>query len=1070
MSKKVLTNIYASVLVIFAGEMLPILSPIKIAALLESVSKIPLLGEIKTFSLLLLILTAIIVIFVICKLIVVLIKIIRSNRWDVVSSVVLSGVLVIFFEQARYTETFNSYKQFIDLYKESILLFLPTVFVLVAVAIIAVSLNIHWKYLFNLFDRYVCWTSQRLEQLFFKQVKAEDIQPLSPLKTLSDDPWAAGKEDLLNYAPLAESFAKRILEGVSDTSIVFGLEAPWGAGKTSFLEMCRIEWDKEEQRPLIVNFNPWHFDTEADLVKKYFEQLKAVINKKYFSPELNSSISKYVSLISSVAIEWLSLKPLQKTEDIKNTHDELSLLLKQLNLKIIVIVDDLDRIPLDKAKQILKLVALCADFPNIRYVLCYDLENLYSADTYTVIDRTKGSIALQPENGMQGQPGYQPPNNVNLKTVQQIDNSPLQSYLEKIINIKYILPYYQKERVLSYLIDTLYAAFFEFDSNRGYIPEIVPISKQKLRDDLIHFFDENPYIARRFVFSLRQVKSIVKTFLGAQKENPRFFTYDIAKIEHVILLIILKYHFPKVYADICYYEYGKDRGFFLDTPKYRFTARETYDHTPPKPTYKSYVADFGLDNTVSDILSILFDADRAYNSNREYLNTYQLNQYIKFIEGVDDGNLTDSVFLEFFKNFSKQIGTDILSKFTSYITRVVPRLAGEALETMIKRSFMITEFYRKFHQKVYDVNKVDDQLSDQMLNEVIEYLPRFSLYESENAPGTRNNLFYLILKIINDGVWNKKGEGHNSVENVKIIAQYLLKDGKNETVIEQMGKSRGVIGIYEILHLRYSCNQSRGGDMWEVSRALMWHKLTENGKKTVSDSEINQNNDQVSIEEITQNVFAVFKEEFIDKERNFLGEVEELTAEEILGKEIAENSEWLKVIKSEEQFESKIGLERAKIEMFSIYDLCFEGNYTGIKSGGYKYEGKKIRDIMQDYLFETCFVDAQNQERAYESFVNLLLRGFENINSFSERNKYRFDFKKITNILDGVKLLKYWEEHRDQIKLIYKDKQGVLHAGGYDVFFHDNEKSLSDLSNSEKTGVFDILDKEIIALSAPAAA
>ena len=379
---------------------------------------------------------------------------------------------------------------------------------------------------------------------------------------------------------------------------------------------------------------------------------------------------------------------------------------------------------------------------------------------------------------------------------------------------------------------------------------------------------------------------------------------------------------------------------------------------------------------------------------------------------------------------------------------------------------------QKLMSKIYEINRIDDNITIRLIDEVISHYPKFSLYESENVPDTRDRIFFLTLKLLNDGVWNKKGAGHNTVENIKVIANYLLKHDASLSVPEKIGKGRGPIGIYEMVHLRYSCNMSRGGSLWEINRALRWHKLTKNGSvSNIQDSDINNTDDEETLEEITSHVFSIFKSEYIDTKRNFLGEIESLTAEQLLGTEVANNEAWLEQIKKEERFEERIGLEKAKLEMFTIYDLCYEGNYSGIKCGGYVFEKRKIKDIMQDYLFDTCFIDSKNQDAAYEYFMNLLFRGFESFHSIDEEKRgYKFVFEKTKSIIDSERLLTFWGVHRDEIKKLYEKKTGVLYAAGYTIFYQDDLRSLSDLSNKDKSGVFDILDAELVkkaAVTAP---
>ncbi len=55
---------------------------------------------------------------------------------------------------------------------------------------------------------------------------------------ISDRVIEESEEDLLNVKEQADIFAERVLNGGSSESLVFGIDAPWGAGKSSFVKLC----------------------------------------------------------------------------------------------------------------------------------------------------------------------------------------------------------------------------------------------------------------------------------------------------------------------------------------------------------------------------------------------------------------------------------------------------------------------------------------------------------------------------------------------------------------------------------------------------------------------------------------------------------------------------------------------------------------------------------------------------------------------------------------------------------------------------------------------------------------
>lgn len=70
-----------------------------------------------------------------------------------------------------------------------------------------------------------------------------------------DEPINDTKDDLFRYAGLARSLAHTIRINSFDKSYCIGINAPWGKGKSSFLNLLRNEL-LEDAGILVVNFNP----------------------------------------------------------------------------------------------------------------------------------------------------------------------------------------------------------------------------------------------------------------------------------------------------------------------------------------------------------------------------------------------------------------------------------------------------------------------------------------------------------------------------------------------------------------------------------------------------------------------------------------------------------------------------------------------------------------------------------------------------------------------------------------------------------------------------------------------
>ncbi len=205
-----------------------------------------------------------------------------------------------------------------------------------------------------------------------------------------DKPVEAEKQDKFQRY----FFAKRIAGIVTDKkiprSLVIGIYGKWGEGKTSVLKF--IQTELEETEAVIINFNPWLFSDQKQLLKSFFESVAFAVNKKlYTSKELVAKIfSEYADSIGALAGQWIPgagaiigtgkkiSEKLRKDsiEDLKKKVDDLII---EANTNFVVFIDDIDRLDIDEVQSVFKLVKLVGDFPRTSYILSFDNDMVASA-------------------------------------------------------------------------------------------------------------------------------------------------------------------------------------------------------------------------------------------------------------------------------------------------------------------------------------------------------------------------------------------------------------------------------------------------------------------------------------------------------------------------------------------------------------------------------------------------------------------------------------------------------------------------------------------------------------------
>lgn len=215
----------------------------------------------------------------------------------------------------------------------------------------------------------------------------------------TDKPIEKVEEDLLNRATFSKELANAILSYKDTENFAISLCGEWGCGKTSILNMVVQEINKvaqdmpENEQPIIINFNPWNYSDKNQLITQFFKEIFTVLKKESNNEKLKqagdalqkySSVFDYAKYIPKVGEFIALLKPLieglgKQISDISDDMDSIGNqknlvidVLKPLKQKIIVIIDDIDRLNNEQIRLIFQLVNSVAGFPNMIYLLSFD--------------------------------------------------------------------------------------------------------------------------------------------------------------------------------------------------------------------------------------------------------------------------------------------------------------------------------------------------------------------------------------------------------------------------------------------------------------------------------------------------------------------------------------------------------------------------------------------------------------------------------------------------------------------------------------------------------------------------
>jgi hypothetical protein len=190
-----------------------------------------------------------------------------------------------------------------------------------------------------------------------------------------DLPVPEDGEDLLGRRPLVEELVSRIL---LEKPLVIAVTAPYGVGKTSFLNLVVGEIRKAEpaKLPIIVKFSPWLAGDSNTLVLSLLNSIVSEINKLYFVPGLKRDAMEYARTLLKVVPKLDSLKEVLSEPSQEDRILGLTRRILATGRRILVVLDDLDRMDAAEVGTVFKLLRGSEAFGQFTFLCSFDRTEL----------------------------------------------------------------------------------------------------------------------------------------------------------------------------------------------------------------------------------------------------------------------------------------------------------------------------------------------------------------------------------------------------------------------------------------------------------------------------------------------------------------------------------------------------------------------------------------------------------------------------------------------------------------------------------------------------------------------
>ena len=791
----------------------------------------------------------------------------------------------------------------------------------------------------------------------------------SQLYFLSDEEVRNEEDDLLGNNAQAKSFAEAVLQCSPDSGLVFGVEGPWGIGKTSFINLAERHWEDAEKKVIVCRFEPLRYASEPDLVAPLVRDLTAAIQSKVFAPEFGSAASRYSRLIrGKLNVSFLgfklSLDPPQKT--VADLLDDIDNVLRRIDFRVIIIIDDLERVGSKTAKNLLFATRGAFKIPRATYLLCYNTEGLANRSD----EELRASEFLE-----------------KFVTVQRslfVDDASIRKFL--------LSDWKQAEnKSVSVPADTMVK-----------LSAVVSALEDILGGELAA--DYLPLVG-----DMRKVKRFINAMLCMQIEKTDWGQTDFNKRD-LINLMLLHLNYPGLFRKIYAEETGGRSG--------KFSVQINGGSFKNSEKLAQVIEEW--QGPAAFLLKQLFDVETLKLGDPGDVEESALRSRACF-------NLGGYRMLEsYLKLLVRFVTPEPQHTFVLYQKAVEQIQKGASIASVLTSPNFNLQHGEHSHDQFWAllVNQSQHLTKDcvnDAIDRLVEYLPRYSTLADNTrglrggliTRGLRGGLIYSLLKLLDRAGWKGTtgGELANTSEVVVEVARRIFGEGsyRGQGLLERLAcPKRGALGWNDLMLFRLRCSADRGAQLYNLQRALIFDQDPA--------AETTGNVDKLALfgmRKLSQKVFAIFKRTYIDPQRNFLQEFDRVSREEILG--IAVHDE--KQVPRDPQSgpdDGSIAAVRSGVKSFVIYQLSnsLPPTGSGVGCGHYDEEGSEdgggIAMVMNKYMFEICFNPNVGGGHDNASlFLDHCLHHLQD--PFGKENA-------ILGGLDRKKMGHYWLQHREHIR------------------------------------------------------
>lgn len=506
---------------------------------------------------------------------------------------------------------------------------------------------------------YLCSTIRKVYKIILLKISKKDKGKEVYEGFYSDNPIGKDGRDLLNRGEYAKGIAHKISNTTTNgQSFAIGIVGEWGSGKTSVFDLIKNNLNQENI--IKINFNPWLNHGAQSITKDFFKIMSSEL-RPYHS-DLTSNFNRYAEILIEANNSSANniIKPLTKVlkheNSAKEEFDIINKTIEKINKKLIIFIDDLDRLTKDEIIEVIRLIRNTANFENTFFIAAYDRNYIINA----------------------------------LKGVNDYNTN---SYLGKIFQMEITLPQFEKQKIQNKLVELITPHLRDEDIED--FNDIILNRKSYMRVD----FPINHLETFRDVTRFSNSLLIAYSFLKGEIVLRDLMNLELLRSKHLGVYSLL-FNKSSEFIDVIQDSYK--RNIYV-------LKREQNEQTKAKGEFliKKYlethlinagISLYQIDSCINILFSIFPNSEDAiiYNSNYNLLSIANPSSFLRYSHyGLLDNNLSE---IEFSKARQGNL-VDFYSKIDEWVIKELQWELKQRFETLM--SYDSKSDYEKIIKSIF---------------------------------------------------------------------------------------------------------------------------------------------------------------------------------------------------------------------------------------------------------------------------------------------------------------------------------------------------------------------------------